>query len=96
MDIGCIYSFTFFWLCIGVSTCAEKTSNVHSRPSKVNIGCAFSLNSVVGKVARIAIEAAMEDVNSSPTVLGGTKLRHIFRDTNYSGFLGIIGGTYLK
>ncbi|KAL9663361.1 hypothetical protein QQ045_018747 [Rhodiola kirilowii] len=89
MDRWYFFLLAVLWLCSGVSVHSEKT-NVHSRPSVVNIGCAFSLNSLIGKVARIAINAAVEDVNSSPAVLGGTKLRHIFRDTNYSGFQGII------
>lgn len=83
------FSFTLFWL--WVAAYAVKTDDVHSMPSVVNIGCAFSMSSIIGKVARIAIEAAVEDVNSSPAILGGTKIRPVFRDTNHSGFLGILG-----
>ncbi|KAK6237219.1 hypothetical protein QUC31_002688 [Theobroma cacao] len=64
--------------------------NVTTRPDVVNIGALFSFNSTVGKVARVAIEAALEDVNSEPGVLNGTKLKLTMQDTNYSGFLGIV------
>ncbi|KAI3921958.1 hypothetical protein MKX01_005647 [Papaver californicum] len=45
-----------------------------SRPDVVNIGALFSFNSTIDRVAKVAIEAAIEDVNSNSTVLGGTKL----------------------
>ncbi|ONH96088.1 hypothetical protein PRUPE_7G106900 [Prunus persica] len=68
----------------GVST------NVSTRPEFVNVGAVFSFNSIVGKVAKVAIEAAIEDVNSDPAVLGGTKMIVQMQDSNYSGFLGIV------
>ncbi|KAJ9670961.1 hypothetical protein PVL29_027106 [Vitis rotundifolia] len=61
-------------------------TNVSSRPSVVNIGAIFSFNSTIGKVAKFALEAAVQDVNSDPTVLGGTKLKLRTQDTNFSGF----------
>lgn len=45
-------------------------------------------------VAKIAMKAAEEDVNSDPAVLGGTKLAISMHDSNYSGFLGILGGNF--
>ncbi|KAF3440258.1 hypothetical protein FNV43_RR18542 [Rhamnella rubrinervis] len=42
------------------------------------------------RVGRVAVEAAIEDINSDPSVLGGTKLRLTVQDSNSSGFLGII------
>ncbi|WCJ32838.1 glutamate receptor 2 [Euphorbia peplus] len=64
--------------------------NIISRPEFVNIGATLAFNSTVGKVARIALQAAVDDVNSDPSILGGTKLNFFMQDTNYSGFLGII------
>lgn len=58
----------------------------------VNIGAIFSLGTIHGKVAKIAMAAAAEDVNSDPTILGGSKLVLSVYDSNFSGFLGIIGG----
>ncbi|BFG39467.1 hypothetical protein CerSpe_257410 [Prunus speciosa] len=66
------------------------STNVSTRPDIVNVGAVFSFDSTVGKVAKVAIEAAIEDVNSDPAVLGGTKMRVQMQDTNYSGFLGIV------
>ncbi|XP_016652522.1 PREDICTED: LOW QUALITY PROTEIN: glutamate receptor 3.6-like [Prunus mume] len=66
------------------------STNVSTRPEFVNVGAVFSFNSIVGKVAKVAIEAAIEDVNSDPAVLGGTKMIVKMQDSNYSGFLGIV------
>lgn len=63
------------------------------RPAKVNIGAIFTMSTINGKVSKIAIKAAEEDVNSDESILGGTKLSINFHDSNFSGFLGIIGGT---
>lgn len=73
----------------GSSSIGDST-NVSTRPEVVNIGALFSFRSMIGKVGKIAVEAAVEDVNSDPSILGGTKLKLSLHDTNYSGFLGII------
>ena len=67
-----------------------------TRPDVVNIGAILSFNSSIGKVAKVAIQAAVDDVNSSPLVLNGTKLKITIQDTKLSsGFLGIVEGTYI-
>lgn len=63
---------------------------VSARPKVVNIGCMLSFNSLVGPISKVAVEAAVEDINSNPHVLGGTKLNLITLDSNSSGFLGIV------
>ena len=72
---------------IGVST------NVSTIPEIVNIGAIFAFKSVIGKAAKVAIEAAIEDINSNPDILRGTKLRLQMKDSNYSGFTAIVEGT---
>ncbi|KAG8363920.1 hypothetical protein BUALT_Bualt19G0072600 [Buddleja alternifolia] len=68
-----------------------------SRPNVVNIGSIFSFGTINGKVAKIAMNAAVEDVNSDDSILQGSKLVLSTHDSNYSGFLGIIGGlNYMK
>ncbi|XP_028061275.1 glutamate receptor 3.1-like [Camellia sinensis] len=62
-----------------------------SKPDVINIGSIFTFSTINAKVARIAMNAAVEDVNSDPTILGGKKLAISMHDSNYSGFLGIIG-----
>lgn len=69
--------------------------NVSSRPAVVNVGAIFSFNSTIGRVAKVAIEAAVEDVNSNSSVLPGTKLVMQMQDSNCSGFLGMVGGRFL-
>lgn len=57
----------------------------------VNIGAIFTLKTINGKVASIAMNAAVDDVNSDPTILPGRKLVLSFHDSNFSGFLSIVG-----
>lgn len=64
-------------------------ADVGKRPETVNIGSILTFNSVIGKVAKVAIQAAIEDVNSTPDILQGTKLKLTMHDSNSSGFLGI-------
>ncbi|KAH6825919.1 glutamate receptor 2 [Perilla frutescens var. hirtella] len=58
----------------------------------VNIGAIFSFGTINGKVAKIAMAAAVQDVNSDPTILPSSKLVLSMHDSNFSGFRGIIGG----
>ncbi|GAB2260611.1 hypothetical protein Droror1_Dr00011466 [Drosera rotundifolia] len=60
------------------------------RPAEVNIGALFTFDSTIGRVAKVAIEEAVKDVNSDPTVLSGTKLNVIMRSSNCNGFLGMV------
>ncbi|KAK1322028.1 Glutamate receptor 3.1 [Acorus calamus] len=66
--------------------------NLPARPPAVNIGTIFTFNSVIGRVAKVAINAAVDDVNADPTILRGTKLVVKMQDSNFSGFLSIIEG----
>ncbi|XP_058213812.1 glutamate receptor 3.2 isoform X1 [Rhododendron vialii] len=62
-----------------------------AEPGDVNIGAIFTFSTINGKVAKIAMEAAVQDVNSDPNFLGGKKLALSMHDSNYSGFLSIMG-----
>lgn len=64
------------------------SNNVARRPESVNVGAIVTLNSTIGKASGIAIRAAVDDVNSDPSLL--TKLNLHIQDSNYSGFLGMI------
>ncbi|MCD7464015.1 hypothetical protein HAX54_051913 [Datura stramonium] len=68
-----------------------QSSEEQRQADEVKIGAIFSFGTTNGKVARIAMEAAVQDVNSDPSLLGGRKLALTLHDSNYSGFLGIIG-----
>nr|DAD23335.1 TPA_asm: hypothetical protein HUJ06_024798 [Nelumbo nucifera] len=67
-----------------------QRSTTSTVPSVVNIGTLLTVDSIIGKVSMPAISAAVDDVNSDPTILGRTKLRVSMQDTNCSGFLGTI------
>ena len=69
------------------------SKSLAARPPVVNIGSILQLNSTTGGVAAIAINAALEDINSDPTVLNGTTLKVETKDTNcFDGFLGMVQG----
>nr|XP_017229824.1 PREDICTED: glutamate receptor 3.6 isoform X2 [Daucus carota subsp. sativus] len=76
-------------LCLFCNGCHSLGADVRKRPETVNIGSIFTFNSIIGKVAKVAVQAAIEDVNSSPNILRGTKLKLTMHDSNSSGFLGI-------
>ncbi|KAL5856292.1 hypothetical protein ACOSQ3_006130 [Xanthoceras sorbifolium] len=76
---------SIFILCIGTSLEGA------SRPDVVNVGAIFSFSTINGQVSKIAMKAAEDDINSDPHILGGRKLSITFHDSNFSGFLGIMG-----
>lgn len=60
-------------------------------PSVVKIGAIYTFNSVIGRAAKVAMKTAVSDVNASPGILHGTKLKLIEKEANCSVFLGSIG-----
>ncbi|KAL4577794.1 hypothetical protein LXL04_013908 [Taraxacum kok-saghyz] len=74
----------------GLFTQGLNNTNVSTRPEVVNIASILTFDSTIGKVAKIALEAAIQDVNSDPTILSGTELKLTLHDANYSGFLSIM------
>ncbi|GMH04684.1 hypothetical protein Nepgr_006524 [Nepenthes gracilis] len=61
-----------------------------SRPAVVNIGAFFTFDSTIGRVAKIAIQEAVNDVNSNSTILHDTRLNILMQNTNCSGFIGMV------
>ncbi|CAA6673454.1 unnamed protein product [Spirodela intermedia] len=59
-------------------------------PAVVNVGAIFTFNSTIGRAAKVAINAAVQDVNSDPSMLGATRLVVRMQDSSCSGFLGIV------
>lgn len=66
-----------------------------SRPTVINVGALFNFNSTIGRVANIAIEEAVNEVNSNSTILHGTKLNIIKRNSVCNGFLGFVQAMHL-
>ncbi|KAF2310246.1 hypothetical protein GH714_007398 [Hevea brasiliensis] len=79
------YLFAFFGLFSSV-----YSRNVASRPAVVNIGALFSFDSTIGRVAKIAIEEAVKDVNANSSILHGSKLVVTMQSSNCSGFTGMV------
>ncbi|KAL8088077.1 hypothetical protein AgCh_038007 [Apium graveolens] len=78
-----------------VANVTGETNVSYPRPSVVNFGALFTLNSVIGRSVQPAIVAAIDDVNSDSSILPGTNLSMILHDTNCSGFLGTVGALQL-
>ncbi|KAL5557355.1 hypothetical protein UlMin_039591 [Ulmus minor] len=73
----------------GVHSRNSNMSNT-TRPQVVNVGALICLNSAIGKIAKLAIDTAIEEVNSHPSILKGTTLKVATQDTKTSDFLGIL------
>ncbi|KAE8732856.1 Glutamate receptor 3.1 [Hibiscus syriacus] len=77
-----------------ISLFAGVFSKAALKPDVVNVGAIFSFNTInekVAKVAKVAMKAAEDDINSDPSILGGRRLSIALHDSNFSSFLGIIG-----
>ena len=61
---------------------------------EVHVGAIFCLGTTNGKVSKFAMDAAVADINSDPSILGGRTLSLQIHDANYSGFLSIMGGKF--
>ncbi|XP_071701004.1 glutamate receptor 3.3-like [Rutidosis leptorrhynchoides] len=72
-------------------TNAVSTHNASTRPAVVNVGAIFTFDSTIGKVAKVAVEEAVKDINENSTVLPGTTLKMEMKSSNCSGFLGMVG-----
>jgi ionotropic glutamate receptor len=63
------------------------------RPQLVNIGAVFAFDSVIGRAAKVALEAAVSDVNNDKSFLKETELRLLMEDSACNVFRGSFGGT---
>ncbi|KAG0459097.1 hypothetical protein HPP92_022225 [Vanilla planifolia] len=66
-----------------------------SRHGIVNIGAILAFNTTIGRVAKVAIDAAVKDVNSDTSVLRSTELVIHAQDSNCNALTGIMGGLRL-
>ncbi|KAI5599579.1 hypothetical protein BDE02_02G205900 [Populus trichocarpa] len=73
--------FVSIWVIVSGFVCCQ-------RPAVVNIGAIFTFDSVIGKAAKPAMEAAVSDVNNDSRIR--TKLNLLMDDVNSSVFLGTI------
>ncbi|KAH6821359.1 glutamate receptor 3.3 [Perilla frutescens var. hirtella] len=84
-----LWIILFWTLSLGVLS-DGLSANASSRPAVVNVGAIFTLDSTIGRVAKVAIDEAVKDINANSSVLTGTKINVKFRDSNCSGFLGLV------
>ncbi|KMZ65154.1 Glutamate receptor [Zostera marina] len=86
------YTLLVYSLCV-LAVSGNKSS--HIIPSSVNIGVLLSFNSTIGRVAKPAIEAAVEAVNSNENILSRTRLNMVMKDTKCDRMIGMIEGLNL-
>ncbi|KAJ8767039.1 hypothetical protein K2173_012550 [Erythroxylum novogranatense] len=79
------------WEVLILLFCISPFSLAAQGPQTLNLGAIFVFNTINGKVSRIAMKAAEDDINADPSILGGRKLAISMHDSNFSGFLGIMG-----
>lgn len=80
-----------FW---GLFCCLYALSkNIYARPDALSVGALFTFNSTIGRAAKIAISAAVNEINNDSSILPGTNLVVEMQDSNCSGFVGIVQGT---
>jgi hypothetical protein len=76
--------------------CSDLHSSVGSEdseaPSVVPIGALVSYETLIGRVARKAIQMAVEDINRDKHLLKGSKLELQMVDTYCNAFQGAAGG----
>ena len=63
------------------------------RPKVVNVGAVFTFDSVIGRAAKVALEAAVSDVNADRSVLKERELRLFMEGSSCNVFHGSFGGT---
>lgn len=96
----CLLLVACLWLTMGIIADAAGNSSSNSsslpsssKPTALTIGSLLTRNSTIGKAARPAIQAAIDDVNADSSILASTELKLLEYDTNCSGFLGTVEGT---
>ncbi|KAK8547114.1 hypothetical protein V6N13_099856 [Hibiscus sabdariffa] len=60
------------------------------KPVSINVGVVFTFDSVIGRAAKPAMEAANSDINESPAILNEIDFNLIMKDANCNAFLGSI------
>ncbi|KAJ4760468.1 Glutamate receptor [Rhynchospora pubera] len=75
---------------LSLATITKSQTTSTQNITSINIGALYTYNSVIGRAAKLAIEMALEDVNSDPTILPGIKLNLVSQDTKCSGFLATV------
>ncbi|XP_019107527.2 glutamate receptor 3.2 isoform X2 [Beta vulgaris subsp. vulgaris] len=65
----------------------EDTSEIDN----VNLGAIFTLGTFNGKISKIAMETAVDDINSDPSILSDRNLTLEIHDSDYNGFLSVMG-----
>lgn len=95
MNLGFrVFELVFVCVVCWVLPFGFGSSNSSSRPAVVNIGAIFTFDSTIGRVAKLAIQEAVKDVNSNSSILHGTKLVVNMKSSNCSGFLGMVQGNH--
>ncbi|XP_010510025.1 PREDICTED: glutamate receptor 3.5-like isoform X2 [Camelina sativa] len=85
MLLLCVFGF---WVLPTKGAGGESFLNNSSLPSSINVGALFTYDSFIGRAAKPAFVAAIEEVNADQSILRNTKLNIVFQDSDCSGFVG--------
>ncbi|KAK9151819.1 hypothetical protein Syun_010128 [Stephania yunnanensis] len=77
--------FVLVWIQVGLYGFVECQP-----PKVVNIAAVFSFDSVIGRSAKTAIEAAIYDINNDTSILKGIRLNPIIKNSKCSVFNGAV------
>ena len=81
-----------------ISICSFLCLDVHDMASAQNassvihVGALISYDTIIGRVARKAIQMALDEINKDKNLLNNSELVLHMLDTNCSAFLGVAAG----
>ena len=85
-----------------ISICSFLCPDVHylagaqNASSVIHIGALISYDTIIGRVARKAIQMALDDINKDKNLLNNSELVLHMLDTNCSAFTGVAAGKLLR
>ncbi|KAL2926088.1 Glutamate receptor 3.3 [Bienertia sinuspersici] len=85
MKVYCVVLFQCFLFAL-----SNGAADTAPRPALINIGALFNFNSTIGKVAKIAIQEAVDDIYSNSSILNGYTLNITLKESVCNGFLGFV------
>ena len=82
----------YFYVTIMLMSFSSMVSSENTTAKQLHIGVLVSYGTLIGRVAKQAIEMAVDDINRNESFLQGSKLVVHVLDTNCSAFQGAASG----
>ncbi|CAN0926969.1 Glutamate receptor 3.2 [Linum grandiflorum] len=81
------FTMSLVWVVSVLLTCIIPLSQGYDT---VKLGAIFAFSTANARISKIAMEAARDDINSDPTILGGRQLSITMFDSGFNGLLGFV------